>query len=342
MGPGGSRPLIAAVAFIVAGAVAACGSAGSSPASVLTGSSPSTEPSSAATTAPASVAPSTALSSPGVGGLPGEPDASLTPGATNPVVTQTKIGSTICVSGWTATVRPPSSYTTNLKGQQIAAYRYADTNFADYEEDHLIPLELGGAPSDPRNLWPEAYLVSLSDGRSVGAHVKDQLENKLKALVCAGSLPLAVARQEIATDWVRTWFALGGQPVPLLSGRAPATEPTPASSPSPEPSTPIATEPTVPAGLSVTITSLTSPVVHGSSATLQAQTAAGAGCTISVVYKSGPSSSQGLGPKAAAGSGVVGWTWTVGSRTTPGAWPVTGTCSTGDSSASADATFVVR
>ena len=238
--------------------------------------------------------------------------------------------------------RAPSSYTTNLKGQQIAAYRYADTNFADYEEDHLIPLELGGAPSDPRNLWPEAYLVSLSDGRSVGAHVKDQLENKLKALVCAGSLPLAVARQEIATDWVRTWFALGGQPVPLLSGRAPATEPTPASSPSPEPSTPIATEPTVPAGLSVTITSLTSPVVHGSSATLQAQTAAGAGCTISVVYKSGPSSSQGLGPKAAAGSGVVGWTWTVGSRTTPGAWPVTGTCSTGDSSASADATFVVR
>src|SRR5450759_1605772 len=99
--------------------------------------------------------------------------------------------------------RAPSSYTTNLKGQQIAAYRYADTNFADYEEDHLIPLELGGAPSDPRNLWPEAYLVSLSDGRSVGAHVKDQLENKLKALVCAGSLPLAVARQEIATDWVR-------------------------------------------------------------------------------------------------------------------------------------------
>jgi hypothetical protein len=335
MGPGGYRPLIATVAMIVAGAVAACGSAGSPTAQVLTESPPSIEASSEAATASASVEPSTALSAAGVGGLAGEPDASLTPGAANPAVTQATIRSTICVSGWTATVRPPSSYTTKLKGQQIVAYGYSDRSLADYEEDHLIPLELGGAPSDPRNLWPEPYVVSLFDGRPVGARVKDQLENKLKALVCAGSVPLADARREIATDWVRTWFALSGQSVPPLSGPAPTTEPPPATSPSPEPST-------AAASLSVRITSLTSPVADGSSVTLRARTAARAACTISVVYKSGPSSAQGLGPKTADGSGAVSWTWTVGSRTTRGSWPVTVTCSAGDSSASAEATLVVK
>ena len=74
---------------------------------------------------------------------------------TNPDVTQDTIDSTICVSGWTATVRPPASYTTALKIQQIADYGYTDTSTADYEEDHFIPLELGGSPTDPGNLWPE-------------------------------------------------------------------------------------------------------------------------------------------------------------------------------------------
>src|SRR5664280_1012277 len=83
------------------------------------------------------------------------PDAACTPGATNPAVTQATIGSTICRSGYTATIRPPASYTDALKRQQIAAYGYTDTSPRSYEEDHLISLELGGASSDQRNLWPE-------------------------------------------------------------------------------------------------------------------------------------------------------------------------------------------
>ena len=66
----------------------------------------------------------------------------MTPGATNPAITQADIGSTICVSGWTATIRPPSSYTTALKRTGIVAYGYTDTNLADCEEDHLISLEI--------------------------------------------------------------------------------------------------------------------------------------------------------------------------------------------------------
>jgi hypothetical protein len=37
----------------------------------------------------------------------GRADASCTPGAFDPDVTQSTIDQTICVSGWTATVRPP-------------------------------------------------------------------------------------------------------------------------------------------------------------------------------------------------------------------------------------------
>ena len=103
------------------------------------------------------------------------PDPSKTPGATNPTVTQENIGQTICVSGWTATIRPPSSYTSTLKVEQLAqGYAiHGDTNPADYEEDHIISLELGGHPTDPRNLWPENYKTTPN------ARDKDKVENYL-------------------------------------------------------------------------------------------------------------------------------------------------------------------
>ncbi len=140
--------------------------------------------------------------------LPGEPDPALTPGSLNPAVTQADIGSTICASGWTATIRPPESYTNDLKKTQIGQYGYADKSAASYEEDHLISLELGGNPTDPKNLWPEPYTVSLSDGRSVGAHVKDAFESKLKKEVCAGTMTLAQAQTEVGDHWVHFDFQI--------------------------------------------------------------------------------------------------------------------------------------
>ncbi len=139
--------------------------------------------------------------------LPGEPDPVLTPGSLNPSVTQADIGATVCKSGWTVTVRPPTSYTNALKKTQISQYGYSDTSLAQYEEDHLISLELGGNPTDPRNLWPEPYTISLPDGRSVGAHVKDAFETKLKNEVCKGTITLAEAQAEIGDHWVH--FAFG-------------------------------------------------------------------------------------------------------------------------------------
>ncbi|PWG15520.1 hypothetical protein DF268_01645 [Streptomyces sp. V2] len=131
------------------------------------------------------------------------PDPSCQPGALNPDVTQDTIGSTICVSGWTATVRPSSSYTTALKKQQIVEYGYSDTSTSDYEEDHFIPLELGGAPKDPENLWPEPEYGDKTAGN------KDTVENRLKKAVCAGQVSLTDAQNAIASDWTTALSDLG-------------------------------------------------------------------------------------------------------------------------------------
>lgn len=127
------------------------------------------------------------------------PNPAFTPGALNQNVTQADIHSTICLHGWTATVRPPESYTNKLKREQIKEYGYADTRMRDYEEDHLVSLELGGSPTSPLNLWPQPYA-----GRW-GARVKDRLEDRLHRLVCQGKITLAVARAAIRKNWVRAY-----------------------------------------------------------------------------------------------------------------------------------------
>ena len=111
-------------------------------------------------------------------------DPARTPGVLNPDVTQATIATTICVRGWTRSVRPPTEYTTALKLRQMRAYGETGPPSA-FQEDHLISLELGGHPTDPGNLWPEPYPRA--------AHV-DGIENDLNAQVCGGSLTLAQAQ----------------------------------------------------------------------------------------------------------------------------------------------------
>ena len=113
-------------------------------------------------------------------------DPMRTPGVLNPDVTQATIDSTICRRGWTRTIRPPVEYTNALKAKQMRAYGETGTMSA-YQEDHLISLELGGDPMDPRNLWPEPYPRAAE---------MDQIENQLNAEVCGGQLTLAQAQQK--------------------------------------------------------------------------------------------------------------------------------------------------
>lgn len=126
----------------------------------------------------------------------GLPNAKLTAGALNPNVTTDNIKSTVCVPNYTATIRPPSYYTNKLKLKQIKEYGYVDKDPKHYEEDHLIPLSVGGAPSDPANLWPEPrYGVNH-------ATKKDVLESWAHRAVCKGTLNLKTAQDMFATDWV--------------------------------------------------------------------------------------------------------------------------------------------
>jgi hypothetical protein len=115
-------------------------------------------------------------------------DPARTPGVLNPAVTQATIGATICRSGWTRTVRPPTDYTNALKRQQMRAYGEHGPMSA-YQEDHLVSLELGGDPTDPQNLWPEPY---------PRAAMVDTIENELNAQVCSGQLSLADAQRKEA------------------------------------------------------------------------------------------------------------------------------------------------
>ena len=124
------------------------------------------------------------------------PDPNLTPGALNTSITQENIQSTICVKGYTKTIRPPANYTNKLKKLQIIEYGYADTNPQHYEEDHLIPLSIGGSPNDPKNLWPQPRISEWN------AQKKDILELKLYKLVCNGTVSLDEARQAISRNWI--------------------------------------------------------------------------------------------------------------------------------------------
>jgi len=124
----------------------------------------------------------------GDGGPPGiAADLRRTPGVLNPDVTQANIRSTICKHGWTATIRPPSSYTDDLKRKQMRQYHETGPTSA-YQEDHFISLELGGHPTDPRNLWPEPYPRA--------AWVDTNVENTLNDEVCSGEITLAQAQQK--------------------------------------------------------------------------------------------------------------------------------------------------
>jgi len=155
------------------------------------------------------------------------PDARLTAGVTNPKVTQANIAQNICSRDFrTAAFRPKAAYTNALKRKQLREYgdtvRDPDATCVErsnnprcYEEDHLIALEDGGNPFDPRNLWPEPTnkMPGVNGG---GWETKDLVENFLHDAICfdvpnhkktsqkyhpSRSIPLQRAQQILAQDW---------------------------------------------------------------------------------------------------------------------------------------------
>jgi len=132
----------------------------------------------------------------------GLPDPRCTPGAIRSGVSL----ATICAFGYSRSVRPAESYTEPLKLAQMRAYDLPD-RARDYEEDHLVPLSIGGAPTDPANLWPEPR-QGLHN-----AQEKDQLETWAARMACSQRVPLAALQRDMATNWVALFRAAGGEQV---------------------------------------------------------------------------------------------------------------------------------
>ena len=130
------------------------------------------------------------------------PDPKHTPGAVNPDVTPDNIQQTICLPGWVEKIQPPASYTDRLKAKQIKALHLKGAPTA-YRLDHLIPLCVGGHPTDPRNLWPQR-----AEG-DWNYKVKDQLEQPVCAAVCRGEMTLQEGQAVfVEPDWRKAYMKM--------------------------------------------------------------------------------------------------------------------------------------
>ncbi len=128
------------------------------------------------------------------------PDDQLTPGA---------IGSTdetiICTPGYSATVRLPFNYERRLEVFQ--RYRLSYVPWPKAEDDHRVPLELGGADV-PANLWPQSGTTC-----PWSFHIKDRLENYIHAQVCTHhTLTIQQAQAIFLGDWTQFYLQHLGLP----------------------------------------------------------------------------------------------------------------------------------
>ena len=126
----------------------------------------------------------------------------------NPAVTQATIGTTICVPGYTKTVRPPVAFTNKLKFKLMAAQGIPRKDAALFELDHKGALTFGGAPSDPRNLQLQLMDVGpyiLPNGKKwtgeVDAKAKDKAEVLANKKICSGAIKLREAQACMWNDW---------------------------------------------------------------------------------------------------------------------------------------------
>ncbi|WP_457355354.1 hypothetical protein [Sphingomonas sp. UYP23] len=70
---------------------------------------------------------------------------------------------------------------------------------ADFELDHLIPISIGGAPLDMRDLWLQPRQAQANAGD------KNVLAYVLWRLVCTHQVPLKIAQHDISHDWTRAY-----------------------------------------------------------------------------------------------------------------------------------------
>lgn len=127
------------------------------------------------------------------------PDPQLTPGAVNLDVTQVNLSETVCVPGWTKSIRPKNPYIDKLKREQMRVLNLPGAT-DNYREDHRVPLCAGGHPSDPRNLWPQPLEGQWRDAD------KNMLEASVCRQLCRGDITLEQAQAYfLLRDWTKVY-----------------------------------------------------------------------------------------------------------------------------------------
>ncbi len=132
------------------------------------------------------------------------PNSKLTPGIVRDDITVAQI----CATKWGKDGR---HVTASMRRHVLAAYGKPECK--DIELDHLISRELGGA-DHVDNLWPQCYTGTWN------AHMKDRLENRLHKEVCAGSISIEDAQEEVRSDWRIPYRRYFGEPK-AMSGFSP-------------------------------------------------------------------------------------------------------------------------
>lgn len=122
------------------------------------------------------------------------PDPALTPGH---VATTDR--ATVCERGYSRRVRKVSQAT---KRAALRAYGIDPDHHGDVEADHLIPISIGGAVDDLRNIWGQ---------RAPGYHWKDALEYRAWLAICRGDVDLRYAQRRMAEDWTALYREVFGK-----------------------------------------------------------------------------------------------------------------------------------
>jgi hypothetical protein len=142
------------------------------------------------------------------------PDPACTPGAIDAAVTDTNISSTVCrKGGYTSSVRPPETLTNKAKKQLFAAYGIPLSKMGDYELDHFLALNDGGA-SDVRNLWPEPNTTTLYKPGGFVHNDKDRVEQYTYNAICDHKVTVTAVQKAIDADWTTAVAKLGLPPIP--------------------------------------------------------------------------------------------------------------------------------
>jgi hypothetical protein len=107
----------------------------------------------------------------------------------------------VCEPGWTGKIRPSPSYIRQLEEKEMRERALPGTP-ADYKMDHLVPLSVGGHPTDPRNLWAQPIAGVWTD------KAKDDLERSVHRMLCRGEMSLEEGQKLFLApaDWTKSYF----------------------------------------------------------------------------------------------------------------------------------------